>query len=194
MSAGRYAAIVVGGSSGGIDALTTLLPALPPGLQAAMLVVMHLPRGPRSHLLEVFKPRCALPVQEAQDKDPVQPGTVYFCPPDYHLLVDQGPRIALSVDAPVLYSRPSIDVLFESAADYYGEQLVGILLSGANEDGARGVQAIHAAGGLVVVQEPASAPVSTMPLAAMARVDVHHVLPPQGIADLIVDLHRQHRL
>lgn len=186
--------MVVGGSSGGIEALTTLLPALPPGLQAAVLVVMHMPREPRSRLLEVFKPRCALPVQEAQDKDAVRPGTVYFCPPDYHLLVDQGPRIALSVDAPVLYSRPSIDVLFESAADFYGEQLVGILLSGANEDGARGLQAIHAAGGLVIVQEPSSAPVSTMPLAAMARVDAHHVLPPKGIADLIVDLHRQNRL
>ena len=124
----------------------------------------------------------------------IEPGTVYFSPPDYHLLVDQGPRAALSVDAPVNFSRPSIDVLFESAADLYGDQLVGILLSGANEDGARGMQAIHAAGGLVIVQDPASAAVSTMPRAALARVVAHHVLAPAGMGMLITDLHRQGRI
>lgn len=194
MSQGRYAAIVMGGSSGGIEALMVLLPELPPTLRAAVLVVMHMPRDPRSRLLEIFRPNCALPLREAQDKDPISPGTVYFAPPDYHLLLDQGPRIALSVDAPVHYSRPSIDVLFESAADLYGDQLVAVLLSGGNEDGASGLQAVHAAGGLVIVQEPASAPVSTMPLAGMARVEADHVLPPKGIAALIADLHRQDRL
>ncbi len=194
MSQGRYAAIVVGGSSGGIEALMALLPELPPTLRAAVLVVMHMPRDPRSRLVEIFRPNCALPVREAQDKEPLSPGTVYFAPPDYHLLLDLGPRIALSVDAPVHYSRPSIDVLFESAADLYGDQLVAVLLSGGNEDGARGLEAVHATGGLVVVQEPSSAPVSTMPLAGMARVDADHVLPPKGIAALIVDLHRQDRL
>ena len=153
-----------------------------------------MPRDPRSRLLEIFRPRCALPVREAQDQDTLMPGTVYFSPPDYHLLLDQGPRAALSVEAPVHYSRPSIDVLFESAADLLGDQLVGVLLSGANEDGARGMQAIHAAGGLVVVQDPASAPVATMPRAALARVGAHHVLSPAGIAALIVDLHRQGRV
>lgn len=189
-----YAAIVIGGSSGGIEALTTLLPALPRSLRASVLVVMHMPRGPRSRLVEVFTRHCALPLQEAQDQDPVMPGMVYFSPPDYHLLLDQGPRVSLSVDAPVHHSRPSIDVLFESAADLHGDQLVGILLSGASEDGARGLQAIHEAGGLVVVQDPASAAVSTMPLAALARVDAHHVLSPAGIGALIVDLHRQGRI
>lgn len=193
MTQGRYAAAVVGGSSGAIEALLTVLPGLPATLQAAVLVVMHMPRDSRNRLVEVFRPHSALPVQEAQDREPVRPGTVYFAPPDYHLLLDQGPRIALSVDPPVHYSRPSIDVLFESAADLYGDQLMAILLSGANEDGARGVQAVHAAGGLVVVQEPASAAVSAMPLAAMARVHARHVLPPKGIAALIADLHRQGR-
>jgi two-component system chemotaxis response regulator CheB len=186
--------MVVGGSSGGIDALLTLLPALPPTLRAAVLVVLHMPRDPRSRLLEIFRPHCRLPLQEAQDQDPILPGTVYFSPPDYHLLIDQGPRAALSVDAPVHYSRPSIDVLFESAADQYGDQLVGILLSGANEDGARGMQAVHAAGGLVVVQDPASAVVSTMPRAALARVGAHHVLAPADMATLFADLHRQGRI
>ncbi len=187
-------AIVVGGSSGGIEALITLLPALPPTLRASVLIVMHMPRDPNSLLLDIFKPRCRLPLREAQDQDALTPGTVYFCPPDYHLLLDQGPRVALSVDAPVHFSRPSIDVLFESAADLLGEQLVGILLSGGNEDGARGMRAIHDAGGLVIVQDPESAPVAAMPLAALARVSADHVLAPAGIAALISDLHRQGRL
>lgn len=188
------AAIVVGGSSGGIEALVTLLPALPTTLRASVLVVMHMPRDPNSRLLDIFKPRCPLPLREAQDQDALMPGTVYFCPPDYHLLLDRGPRAALSVDPPVHYSRPSIDVLFESAADLLGEQVVGILLSGGNEDGALGIQAIHEAGGLVIVQDPASAPVATMPLAALARVSANHVLTPAGIAALISDLHRQGRV
>ena len=187
-----YAAIVVGGSAGGIDALLELLPALPATLQAAVLVVLHLPRDRRSLLVEIFQPRCALPLREAQDKDAITPGSVSFAPPDYHLLVDagpQGPHVGLSVDPPLHFSRPSIDVLFESAADHYGPRLVGILLSGANEDGARGLEAIAAAGGLVVVQDPASAPMPTMPQAALARVAVPHVLPPAGIAALLTHLH-----
>lgn len=184
-----YDAIVVGGSSGGIDALLYMLPALPATLRAAVLVVMHLPRDRPSLLAEIFRHRCGLPLKEAHDKDAIAPGTVYFAPPDYHLLVDAGPRLALSVDAPVHFSRPSIDVLFESAADQYGERLLGILLSGANEDGARGLQAIAAAGGLVVVQDPASASMPAMPQAALARVAVPHVLPPAGIADLLAHLH-----
>ncbi|MFN3438884.1 MAG: chemotaxis protein CheB [Acidovorax sp.] len=186
-----YDAIVVGGSSGAIDALVRLLPALPTTLRAAMLIVMHLPRDRRSLLADIFRQRCALPLQEAQDKDAITPGTVYFAPPDYHLLVDAGPRIALSVDAPVHYSRPSIDVLFESAADEYGDRLVGILLSGANEDGARGLEAIGAAGGLVVVQDPTTAPMPAMPQAALSRGAAHHVLAPPGIADLLTDLHHK---
>ena len=181
--AASHDAIVVGGSSGAIDALIQLLPALPPTLCAAVLIVLHLPRDRRSLLADIFRQRCALPVHEAQDKEAILPGTVYFAPPDYHLLVDQGPRMALSIDKPVHYSRPSIDVLFESAADQYGERLVGILLSGANEDGARGLQAIHAAGGLTMVQDPASASMPTMPLAALARDAGHHVLPPAAMAD-----------
>ncbi|MBY0409578.1 MAG: chemotaxis protein CheB, partial [Burkholderiaceae bacterium] len=159
----RYDAIVVGGSSGGIDALMRLLPALPLTLNAAILVVMHLQRDRRSLLAQIFRQRCALTLREAQDQMPIAAGTVYFAPPDYHLLVDVGPRLALSIEAPVHFSRPSIDVLFESAADHYGKRLVGILLSGANDDGARGMQAVEAAGGLVVVQTPADASMPVMP-------------------------------
>lgn len=185
-----YGAVVIGGSSGGIDALMELLPALPATLRAAVLVVLHLPRDRPSMLPEIFQRRCALPLHEASDQEPLSPGAVYFAPPDYHLLVDAGPRTALSLDPPVHYSRPSIDVLFESAADAYGEQLIGVLLSGANDDGAEGLRAIGAAGGLVVVQDPASALVPTMPQAALARCAPTHVLPPAGIANLLTQLHR----
>jgi two-component system chemotaxis response regulator CheB len=189
-----YDAIVVGGSSGGVEALMALLPALPPTLRAAVVVVLHLPRDRRSLLPEIFRKRCPLPLKEAQDKDGVEPGTVYFAPPDYHLLVDEGPRLSLSVDAPVHFSRPSIDVLFESAADVYGPRLVGVLLSGANEDGAQGLAAVHAAGGLAIVQEPASAPMPTMPRAALACAPVDHTLAPAGIAALLAQLHHQNLL
>ena len=132
----RLDAIAIGGSAGSIEALGAVLPALPAGFHAALLVVLHLPRERPSLLCNIFRQRCALPVREAQDKEPVEPGTVYFAPPDYHLLVDSGPRLCLSADAPLNFSRPSIDVLFESAADEYGPRLMAVLLSGANSDGA----------------------------------------------------------
>jgi two-component system chemotaxis response regulator CheB len=116
---GPWDAIVIGGSSGAIDALNVLVPALPARLCAAVIAVLHLPRDRRSLLVDIFRERCALPVLEAEDQLWIQPGHLYFAPPDYHLLVDQGPRLALSVGAPVYFSRPSIDVLFESAADSY---------------------------------------------------------------------------
>lgn len=181
-------AIVIGGSSGAIDALNVLLPALPAGLRAGVVVVLHLPCDRRSLLTDIFGYRCALPVLEAQDQQPIQPGHVYFGPPGYHLLVDRGPRLALSIDPPVHFSRPSIDVLFQSAADCYGDRLLGVLLSGANEDGADGLAAIHAAGGRTLVQSPASAPVPTMPDAALARVPAAQALAPEEIAAVFAQL------
>jgi two-component system chemotaxis response regulator CheB len=184
--AGRpLAAIVIGASAGGIEALTVLLPALPVGLRCAVFIVVHLPRERPSLLVSVFAPKCRLPVQEAQDKEPVQPGTVYFAPPDYHLLIDEGPQLALSADEPVCFSRPSIDVLFESAADVYGPALLGLILSGGNEDGASGLAAVQRAGGIAVVQEPGSARVPLMPQSALARCQPDLVLPLEGIAALL---------
>jgi two-component system chemotaxis response regulator CheB len=169
MSARRFDAIAIGTSAGGVEALSRLLPALPKGLGAAVFVVLHLPRHRPSLLAEIFAPRCALPVREALDKEPVQPGTVYLAPPDYHLLVDAGPQIALSTDEPVHYSRPSVDVLFESAADVYGARLLGIILTGGNEDGAAGLAAVRRAGGMTLVQQPEEALAPQMPAAALAR-------------------------
>ncbi len=182
---GRIDAVVIGASAGGVEALSVLLPALPAGLRAAVFVVLHLPRDRRSLLVDIFAPRCAVPVVEAQDKDAVAAGTVYFAPPDYHLLIDTGPALALAVDEPVHYSRPSIDVLFESAADVYGARLLGIVLTGGNQDGAAGLAAIQAAGGLALVQDPIEAQVSLMPEAALERCPEALVLSLQQSATLL---------
>jgi len=182
---GRVDAVVIGTSAGGIEALSVLLPALPAGLRAPVFVVLHLPRERPSLLVDIFQPKCAMPVREAQDKEPVEPGTVYFAPPDYHLLVDDGPQLALSADEPVHFSRPSIDVLFESAAEQYGDRLLGIILTGANEDGASGLAAVHGAGGRTVVQQPETAHSTLMVESAIKRSPVDLVLSLEHIADLL---------
>ncbi len=187
---GRIDAVVIGASAGGIDALMTLLPALGANVGAPIFIVLHLPRDRPSLLPDIFAPRCPLPVCEAQDKEPVRPGTVYFAPPDYHLLIDAGPRLALSSDELVNYSRPSIDVLFESAADVYGAGLLGIILSGANEDGAAGLAAVHNAGGMTIVQQPRSAQVKSMVLSALNRNPASHVLELEGISALLATLNQ----
>ena len=181
-------AIVIGCSAGGVEALCTLLPALPAGLRAAVFVVLHLPRERPSLLAGIFQRKCVLDVREAIDKEPVQPATVYLAPPDYHLLIDEGPQTALSADEPVNFSRPAIDVLFESAADVYGGRLLGLVLTGGNHDGAAGLAAVVAAGGSAIVQAPDSAQVSLMPSAALQRNPSSRVLSLGAIAELLAGL------
>lgn len=182
---GRFDAIVIGASAGGVEALSVLMPALPVGLLATVFVVLHLPRDRPSVLVEVFQRRCTLPVRGAEDKLSARPGTVYFAPPDYHLLVDHGPQLALSIDEPVHYSRPSIDVLFESAADVYRNRLLGIILTGANRDGTSGLEAVHRAGGAAIVQHPGSAQMSVMPASALQRSPGVHVMSLEQIANYL---------
>lgn len=190
----RVEAIVIGASAGGVEALLTLLPALPAGLAAAVFVVIHLPRSAPSLLADIFAPHCKLAVEEAFDKLDIAPCHVYLAPPDYHLLIERGPRIALSTDEPVHWSRPSIDVLFESAADVYGDGLLGIILTGWNRDGATGLAAVRRNGGATVVQQPDSAQAAVMPASALAEVQADWVLPIAGIAELLRSLGSQARL
>ena len=177
-------AVVIGASAGGVEVLSMLLSALPAACRLSFVIVMHIPRERPSLLPEVFGVRCALPVMEAEDKEPIQPGTVYFAPPDYHLLIDRGPAFALSTDEAVHFSRPSIDVLFDSAADIYGERLIGVILTGANQDGAEGLAAIGRAGGRTVVQDPVSAAVAYLPEAALKQGPVDLVLSLPQLRDL----------
>ncbi|MCG7404192.1 MULTISPECIES: chemotaxis protein CheB [Caballeronia] len=176
----RIGAVVIGASAGGVEALSHLLPALPKTFVLPVLIVVHVRQGQPSLLPGLFASRCELAVEEPFDKDEIAPGTVYFAPPGYHMLVEAeggaAPAIALSVDPPVRFSRPSVDVLFESAAHAYGERLLGIVLSGANDDGARGARAIREAGGACWAQNPETASAPAMPLAAIAEDAVNEVL------------------
>lgn len=187
---GRVRAIVIGTSAGGVDALLHMLPALPADLAVPIFIVLHLPKDRPSLLVEIFAPQCRPPVTEAEDKEPVEAGHVYFAPPDYHLLIDDGPQLALSADEPVNFSRPSIDVLFTSAAEVYRAGLLGIILTGASDDGAAGLGKIQQAGGLTVVQEPESAHAPFMIEAARRANVVDLVLPLDGIVNLLRGLGR----
>jgi two-component system chemotaxis response regulator CheB len=163
----KYRAVVMGASAGALAALSKILPALPADFALPVMVVVHLPADKNSILAELFKATCALAVCEAEDKVMVQAGTIYFAPPDYHLQVETNGALSLSSDEPVLFSRPSIDVLFETAADAYGPGLIGVILTGANDDGARGLKAVTDAGGMALVQNSEMAYASAMPLAAL---------------------------
>ena len=182
VSARSIKAVAIGASAGGIDALSVLLQAVGPQFEAAILIVMHIPQTSGSLLVDVLRPHCALPLENAEDKSPVAAGRVYVAPPGYHLLVEPDRTLALSVDEPVNFCRPSIDLLFESAAYAYGPQLLGIVLTGANDDGARGLQIIRSAGGLAWVQEPQSAAVDVMPESAIRCAGADRILPLAQLA------------
>lgn len=159
-------AIAIGASAGAIDALSTILPALPKNYPLPLMIVVHLPVDKNSLIVELFRRKCLIDVYEAEDKAPIQGGAAYFAPPDYHLLVEPHRHFALSSEEPVQYSRPSIDLLFESAADAYAEHLLAVVLTGANRDGSHGLRCICDAGGQAIVQNPSTAYASAMPLAA----------------------------
>lgn len=172
--------VVVGTSAGGLRALEQLLGGLPRGFAVPIIVVQHRSRESEA-FAGIIGSLVSLPVFEAEDKEPIRAPGVYLAPPDYHLLVEPG-RLALSTDEPVSFSRPSIDVLFESAADAYGASVLGILLTGANQDGSRGLARIRQAGGASIVQDPGSAESPEMPRAAIATGVADCVLPLAEIA------------
>ena len=160
-------AVVIGGSAGGIEALLELLPHVPADLDVPLLTVLHVPAGRPSPLASMFAARCAVPVREAIDKQRIEPGVILLAPPDCHMMVERDFSVALSVDEPVHHSRPSIDVLFESAAWAWNARLLGVLLSGASADGADGLATIVERGGLAWVQDPETAPSAFMPTAGL---------------------------
>lgn len=184
----RIELVVIGASAGGVSALLALLAPLPAGFALPIVAVLHLLPRHRSQLDSVLANHLALPVREPADKEAIAPGTVYVASADYHLLVEADRSFSFSSDPPVSFSRPSIDVLMSSAADAYGPALAGVLLTGANMDGAEGMAAIHERGGLTLVQQPAEADVPTMPEAAIARCPPDHILPLKGIQQMLLRL------
>lgn len=184
----RAEVVVIGGSAGSVDALLALLPGLSVDFPLPIVAVIHRPRGRDSTLAEVLAAHCALQVRDVEDKERISPGTLFLAPPDYHVLIEKDRRLSLSMDAPVLFSRPSIDVLFESAADALGKATVGVVLTGASSDGAHGLRAIYEAGGVAVVQDPDTASVRTMPEAAIASCPRAHCLPPLAISKFLQEV------
>jgi two-component system chemotaxis response regulator CheB len=175
--------VAIGASLGGLHALSEILSRLP-RLNCAIAIVQHRDRRAGADLRFVLQHVTPMPVLEAEDKMPIEPGHVYLAPADYHLLVD-GRGFALSLDEPVLSSRPSIDVFFESVADTYGPRAVGVLLTGSSRDGASGLARIKRRGGTVVVQDPDTAEAPAMPRAALEETAVDARLELQAIADHI---------
>ncbi len=182
-----YKLVVVGASLGGLHAVAALLGALSPDFPLPLAIVQHRHKESDETLRIVLQRSSGLAVCEVEDKQPISPGTACLAPPDYHLLVEQG-TYALSTDEPEMYARPSIDVLFESAADAYGPNVIGVILTGASADGARGLATIKAAGGLTVVQDPATAECDVMPRAALDAGVADHVMPIPEIAALLTRL------
>lgn len=181
-------AVVIGASAGGVNALLEILPALSQHYPCPIVTVLHVLKGRPNQLAEVFQQRLQMAVREAGDKDELLPATLYFAPPGYHLLVEADRIFSLSCDPPIYFARPAIDATMESAADAYGERLLGILLTGANMDGAEGLAAIGKAGGLTVVQDPEEAQVPIMPKEAILARKPDLVLPLAAIRRLLLML------
>lgn len=183
----KYEGIVLGASHGGIRAISELLSYLPATSQLPVVIAQHIHRNEEgSYLASCFSQASALPVAEAMDKETIRKGQVYFAPPDYHLLIERDGLLSLSVDEKVNYSRPSIDILFKSAAYAWGCGAIGIILTGANSDGAAGLCAIKDAGGLTIAQDPHTAESSCMPLAAINAGGVLKILTIIEIGKLLV--------
>lgn len=180
-AAAKPTAIVIGASAGALGALSVILPELPAGFPLPVLIVVHVPADRDNLMAELLQAKCQIRVCEAEDKDSIRPGVAYLAPPDYHLQVEPSLDISLSNDEAVMFSRPSIDVLFETAADAYGEGLIGVVLTGGNSDGAKGLRAIIDAGGCGLVQRADEAFVTAMPLAAAEACPEALVL---GLSDI----------
>lgn len=180
--------VVIGASTGGIEALRTVLTLLPRNLSAVVCVCQHIDRSARLDYQAIFSKVDGFHLREVEDKDWLRAGSVFFAPPGYHLYIEDGGYFSLSLDSPVNWSRPSIDVLFESAARVFREQVIGVILTGANADGAQGIREIKRLGGTTIAQDPSSAVASTMPKLAIETGCVDHVLDLKEIAQKLVIL------
>jgi two-component system, chemotaxis family, protein-glutamate methylesterase/glutaminase len=186
----KYGIVVIGGSAGAMTVLVELLPSFPADFPLPIVIAVHLhPRQDNAHI-ERLADQCALKVKEADEKESIQAGAIYLAPPNYHLLIEDDRTFSLSIDERVNYARPSIDVLFETAAQAYGPQTVGVVLTGANNDGAHGLQCIKEQGGLTIVQDPRTAESTYMPQAALEATPVDHVLSVPEISKLLLKIAR----
>ena len=184
--------VVIGTSRGGLNALGIVLAGLPPGFAAPVAIVQHRTKDADSTLADLLQRQTPLPVSDAEDKVPIEAGRVYLAPPDYHLLVGTE-LLSLSLDEPVIHARPSIDVLFESAATAFGSGVIAVVLTGGSEDGAEGAAAVKRKGGRVIAQDPKEAECAIMPLAVVSRKLADFVLPLSAIPLHLVEAVHERR-
>ena len=184
----QYQAVVIGVSSGGMEVLQVILQSLPADFCLPIIIVQHMHADSDNYLARSLDEKCQLTVREACEKEEIKPGVVYVAPPNYHLLVENDRSFSLSITERVNFARPSIDVLFETAAEVFGANLIGVILTGANYDGCRGLKQIKDGGGVAMVQDPATAIVDSMPREAIAMSKVDYVLPPVKIGPTLVKL------
>jgi two-component system chemotaxis response regulator CheB len=182
-----YSVVGIGTSWGGLAALTTLLGELPADFSIPVVVVQHRSNDSERLLSQLLQDATELRVSEIEDKDELAPGSVHLAPANYHVLIEEG-YVSLTVEEPVRFSRPSIDVMLTSAADTYGSAVVGVVLTGANEDGARGLADIVKRGGLALVQDPKTAAIPIMPEAAIRAVPTAEVLPLDALGSRLIEL------
>jgi len=184
----QFKVVVIGVSSGGVTALKNLLGALPASFPLPILIVSHIAPDSDDGLAVLLDTICAIRVKEANEQERIVPGTAYLAPANYHLLAERGGNLALSVDPPVNFARPSADVLFESASEAYGAELIGIILTGAGNDGAKGLLRVKNSGGLAIVQDPADAEMDSMPRHALKLLQADHVVQLTEIPTLLTGL------
>ncbi len=180
--------LVIGGSAGSIEVIIKILEKLNKNLAIAIVIIIHRKRTSDASLTKLFNNKSTILVTEADEKEPILPGRIYLAPADYHLLIENDYTLSLDMSEKVQFSRPSIDVTFESAADVYGESLAALLLSGANSDGAQGLLTIANSGGITIVQNPASAEVDFMPKAAIFKTVVDYIIETKDLPGLVNDM------
>lgn len=183
-----FEAIVIGASAGGLHALTTIFETLPADFKTPIIVVQHRAKDEKGLLEEVLQNKCKLKIRQADDKEKIKGGNIYIAPPDYHLLIESDRTFSLSYDPLVNYSRPSIDVLFESASEIFKSKLLAIILTGANNDGAAGIEKIKKLGGFTIAQNPETALFPSMPRAAIKTGSIRHVLDLEEIRYFLITI------
>ncbi len=187
----KYEAIVIGVSSGGLNVMKIIFARLPADFKTPVIIVQHISSRSENQWIQLLNDKSKLHIKEADEKEKIEKGNIYIAPPNYHLLIEKNKTFSLTVDEKVNYARPSIDVLFESAADTYKNKLIGVILTGSNNDGSNGLKRIHECGGLTIVQDPQTAESDYMPASAIAAIQPAYILSLEDIITLLIKIDKQ---
>jgi len=186
-----YEAIVIGVSSGGLKAMKVMFSLLPSNFKMPIIIVQHIGSRSENIWIQLLNDKSQLEIKEADEKEQIENGKAYVAPPNYHLMIEMDKTFSLSIDERVNFARPSIDVLFESAAEVYQDKLIGIVLTGSNNDGTKGIKRIKECGGLTIIQHPDTAESSYMPSSAIAAIRPDYILPLEDIVQLLIEIDKQ---